>query len=71
MVKTFAALPIVIVGFVMVVGFIVYMMKRPRDESGNYIYEDAVANAPDSGEPENEKSKAAQWLKEKLLKKSM
>lgn len=70
MVKTFAALPIVIVGLVMVVGFIVYMAKRPRDPAGNYYYEEAVANAPDSGEPENEKSKAAQWLKEKLLKKS-
>lgn len=54
----------------MVVGFIVYMAKRPRDEAGNYYYEEAVANAPDSGEPENEKSKVAQWLKEKFLKKS-
>lgn len=50
MVKTFAGFPILFVSIAMLVGFLRYMRKRPRDENKNYIYEDAVANAPDSGE---------------------
>ena len=51
MVKTFAGFPIVFLGIVMIVGFIVYMAKRPRDAAGNFEYEEAIANAPDNGEP--------------------
>ena len=51
MVKTFAGFPIVFLGIVMIVGFIVYMAKRPRDAAGNFEYEEVIANAPDNGEP--------------------
>ena len=51
MVKTFAGFPIVFLGIVMIVGFIIYMAKRPRDAAGNFEYEEAIANAPDNGEP--------------------
>ena len=51
MVKTFAGFPIVFLGIVMIVGFIVDMAKRPRDAAGNFEYEEAIANAPDNGEP--------------------
>lgn len=56
MVKTFAGFPIVFVGLAMVFGFIMYMAKRPRDINRNYLYEDEVANAPDSGAPEAKRS---------------
>ena len=51
MVKTFCGFPIMFMGLFMVYGFVKYMGKRPRDAYGNYLYEDAVADAPDSGEP--------------------
>lgn len=56
MVKAFAGFPIVFVGLAMVFGFIMYMAKRPRDINRNYLYEDEVANAPDSGAPEAKRS---------------
>ena len=49
--KAFAGFPIVFLGIVMIVGFIVYMAKRPRDAAGNFEYEEAIANASDNGEP--------------------
>ena len=51
MVKTFAGFPILFVGMVMLGGFIWYMAQRPRNEMNDFVYEDAVANAPDSDEP--------------------
>lgn len=63
MVKTFAGFPIVFVGLAMVFGFVRYMAKRPRDQSRQYLYEDAVADAPDSGEPEAKRSKLMEKLK--------
>lgn len=56
MVKTFAGFPIVFVGIVMILGFIAYMARRPRNANGNYVDEEAVANAPDSGAPEARRS---------------
>ena len=50
-VKTFAGFPIIIVGWLVIVGFLKYMAKRPKDDRGRYLYEDVVADAPDSGEP--------------------
>lgn len=50
MVKTFAGFPILFVGIAMVFGFIRYMAKRPRNERNEFIYEDVIADAPDSGE---------------------
>ncbi len=50
MVKTFAGLPILFVGLIMLGGFVWYMAKRPKDERGMYVYEDAVAEAPDDPE---------------------
>ncbi|MCD8350840.1 MAG: BCCT family transporter [Planctomycetaceae bacterium] len=56
MVKTFAGFPILFVGLVMLGGFAWYMSKRPRNELGDFVYESAVANAPDSDEPPLRKS---------------
>ena len=50
MVKTFAGFPILFVGILMLAGFVFYMAKRPRNDRGQYEYEDCVANAPDSDE---------------------
>lgn len=59
MVKTFAGFPILFIGILMLAGFIRHMAKRPRDERKEYLYEDCIANAPDSGE---EPLPDAAWL---------
>ncbi len=41
-VKTLAGFPIVFIEVVMLLGFIVYMAKRPKDKYGNYVYEEAL-----------------------------
>lgn len=69
-VKTFAGFPIVIVGWLVVVGFLRYMAKRPKDNRGEYIYEDEVIDAPNSDEPEVPPSKFVQKLKAKFAKKA-
>lgn len=68
-VKVFTGFPIVIIGWLVVVGFLKYMAKRPRNERGEYVYEDVIANAPDNGEPEAEASKTFEKLKAKFSKK--
>lgn len=50
-IKSFAGIPLTFVVFYITIGFLKYMAKRPKDASGNYLYEDEVANAPDNGEP--------------------
>ncbi len=67
-VKVFSGFPIVIVTWLVIIGFLKYMSKRPRTASGEYVYEDAVANAPDSGEPAAEPSKTMIKLKEMFSK---
>ena len=62
-VKTFAGFPIIIVGWLVIVGFLKYMAKRPKDDRGRYLYEDVVADAPDSGEPAAETSKTFAKIK--------
>lgn len=69
LVKTFAGFPIVLIGWVVVLGFLKYMARRPRNEKGEYVYEDIVANAPDSGEPATEPSKTFEKIKAILKKK--
>lgn len=62
-VKVFSGFPIIIVGWMVIGGFLKYMAKRPRTANGDYVYEDAVANAPDSGEPATPPSKTALKIK--------
>ncbi len=69
MVKAFAGFPIVIVGWLVVVGFLKHMAGRPRNERGEYVYEDVIANAPDSGEAAAETSKTFEKLKKMFSKK--
>lgn len=59
MVKTFAGFPILFVGILMLVGFIMHMKKVPRDDKKEYVYEECIANAPDNGE---EPLPDAAWL---------
>lgn len=68
-VKVFSGFPIVIVGWLVVVGFLRYMSKRPRTATGEYVYEDVIADAPDSGEPEAESSKTFGKIKALFTKK--
>lgn len=69
MVKTFAGFPIVFVGIFMLAGFIRYMRKRPRDENNNFVYEDVIANAPDSGEEPAETSGLIRKIRERMAAK--
>lgn len=68
-VKVFTGFPIIIIGWVVIIGFLKYMARRPRKETGEYIYEDVVANAPDSGEPAVESSKTFEKIKALFTKK--
>jgi choline-glycine betaine transporter len=49
-IKSICGMPLAFLCFFLVLGFIFYMAKRPRTASGEYVYENEVANAPDSGE---------------------
>lgn len=69
-VKVFSGFPILIVTWLVIVGFLKYMSKRPRDARGGYAYEDEIANAPDNGEPEVEPSKTMLKLKAMFAKKN-
>jgi choline-glycine betaine transporter len=51
-IKSFCGMPITIFGLVMVFGFVRYISRRPRNQYGDYVYEEAVAEATDSGEKE-------------------
>jgi choline-glycine betaine transporter len=70
MVKTFAGFPILFVGLFMLAGFAAYMSRRPKDAMGQYLYEDSIANAPDSIElPPLKRSKMAMRLVENVSAK--
>lgn len=56
-IKSFCGIPLTFICLFVMIGFLRYMSKRPRTASGEYVYEDEVANAPDNGEPEAPKSK--------------
>lgn len=58
-IKSFCGMPITFFGLIMVFGFIKHMSKLSRTETGQYVYENAVANAPDSGEEPVKPSKFA------------
>jgi choline-glycine betaine transporter len=68
-VKTFAGFPILFVGLIMLAGFARYMSRRPRNVRGEYEYEDAVANAPDSDEPPLQQSLFIEKIKTIFQKK--
>lgn len=62
MVKSFSGLPTTFLTTFMVAGFLRYMANRPRTEANQYVYEDEVANAPDSGEEPAKPSKLIQSI---------
>lgn len=62
-IKAFCGMPITFIGVFMIIGFMRYLSKRPRASSGLYVYEDVVANAPDSGEEPMEPSIFSQKIK--------
>ena len=61
-VKSFCGMPITFLAVIMLVGFIKYMMKRPRTVSRDYVYEDVIRDAPDSGEEAVPPSKTMEKL---------
>ncbi|MBR3866869.1 MAG: BCCT family transporter [Butyricicoccus sp.] len=56
-IKSFCGIPLTFICFAVLIGWLRYMAKRPREANGDYVYEDKVANAPDNGEPMAPKSK--------------
>lgn len=56
-IKSFCGIPLTFICLFVIIGFLRYMVKRPRTISGDYVYEPEVANAPDNGEPEEPRSK--------------
>ena len=56
-VKSFCGIPLTFICLIVMIGFIRYMVKRPKSADGNYIYEEEIANEPDNGQPVAPKSK--------------
>lgn len=56
-IKSLCGIPLTFICLFVMIGYIRYMGKRPRTVSGDYIYEETVADAPDNGEPMAPKSK--------------
>ena len=65
-IKAICGMPITILGILMLVGFIRYIRKRPRNADGSYVYEDEIANEPDNGEEPLETKPI--WLLEQVKK---
>ena len=49
-IKSFCGIPLTFICLFIMLGFIRYMVKRPRNEDGTYVYEECIANAPDKAE---------------------
>ena len=43
--------------FVIMISFMRYLFKRPREANGDYVYEDEVKDDPDNNEPMAPRSK--------------
>lgn len=69
-VKSLCGMPIAFLAVAMLVGFIKYMGKRPRTATKEYVYEDVVAEAPDSGEEPVPPSKTMEKLAGMFKRKS-
>ena len=50
-IKSFCGIPLTFMCFAILLGFLKYILKRPRKVNGEYEYESEIANAPDNGEP--------------------
>ena len=50
-IKSFCGIPLTFMCFAILLGFLKYILKRPRKVNGEYEYEPEIANAPDNGEP--------------------
>lgn len=68
-IKSICGMPLAFVCLAVLIGFIVYMAKLPRDERGNYLAEPEVANAPDSDEKPAELSKLSLFLRDFIAKR--
>ena len=51
-IKSFCGIPLCFICFAITLGFVKYILTRPKTVYGAYEYEPEVANAPDNGEPE-------------------
>jgi choline-glycine betaine transporter len=49
-IKSFCGFPMAFICLFITIGFLRYILKRPRTATGEFVYEDEVANKPDNGE---------------------
>lgn len=56
-IKSFAGIPMCFICLACMIGFIRFILKRPRKADGSFEPEPEVANAPDNGEPMAPRSK--------------
>lgn len=56
-IKSCAGIPMTFFCFVIMISFMRYLFKRPREANGDYVYEDEVKDAPDNNEPMAPRSK--------------
>ena len=57
-IKSFAGIPMCFFCLAIMLGFIRYILKRPRNTDGSFVPEPEVANEPDNGEPMAPRSKS-------------
>ena len=56
-IKSFAGIPMCFICIACMIGFIRFILKRPRNADGSFVPEPEVADAPDNGEPMAPRSK--------------
>ena len=69
-IKSICGMPLAFFCLFIVLGFIFYMAKRPRTATGEYVYEDEVANAPDNEEPHAPQSEIMLRFKARLKERA-
>lgn len=70
-IKSICGMPLAFLCLFIVLGFIFYMVKRPRTATGEYVYEEEVADAPDSGEEPAARSKTALYFSGLVQKRKL
>jgi Choline-glycine betaine transporter len=65
-IKSICGMPLAFLCLFITIGFLVYMAKRPRTANGEYVYEDEVAEAPDSGEEPAALSSSLRWFIDRM-----
>lgn len=56
-IKSFAGIPMCFICLACMIGFVRFILKRPRNADGSFVPEPEVADAPDNGEPMAPRSK--------------